>query len=86
MSALEPVEYTPTPVPISLKDMILDPNSTEERAPGSLISKPSDLSSAEKATAYDLLQMWCSHHRGRPEPLVMTVNMYRSFWHTVFQG
>ncbi|KAJ4227210.1 hypothetical protein NW759_004580 [Fusarium solani] len=85
MSALEPVEYTPTPVPISLADMILEPSSTEERAPGALISKPSDLSSAEKATAHDLLQKWCSHHRGRSEPLVMTFNMYRSFWHAVFQ-
>ncbi|KAI8680043.1 hypothetical protein NCS57_00284000 [Fusarium keratoplasticum] len=85
MPALEPVEYTPTPVPITLKDMILEPNNTEERAPRGLISKPSDLSSAETSTAHDILVKWCSHHRGRSEPLVMTVNMYRSFWEAVFR-
>ncbi|KAI8723853.1 hypothetical protein NCS52_00242100 [Fusarium sp. LHS14.1] len=76
MCALTHVDDTPTPVPISMRDMIFDPNTTEERAPGALISKPSDLSVDEKCVVTQgVLQAWCKDHRGGSEPLVMTANI-----------
>ncbi|KAL2692098.1 hypothetical protein Neosp_002503 [[Neocosmospora] mangrovei] len=72
MSALEPVEDTPAPVLFCLKHIFADPNTTEKRAPGALISKPSDLSAAEKGMAINLLDAWCRNHRGGSEPLLVT--------------
>ncbi|KAL6352907.1 hypothetical protein LRP88_13382 [Fusarium phalaenopsidis] len=54
---------------ITPRDMLSDTNTTEKRAPGSLISKPSDLSAEEKLMAFDLIQAWCKDHRGDSKPL-----------------
>lgn len=85
MSAPTHVDDTPDPVPLSLSDMLSD--TIEERAPGALISKPSDLSFDEKwVVTMSVLQAWCKDHRGSSEPLVMTVNMFKAFWRAVFRG
>ncbi|RTE76848.1 hypothetical protein BHE90_008680 [Fusarium euwallaceae] len=61
-----------SPVHITALDMMSDTDTTKERAPRSIISKPADLSAEEKYLGTDILQAWCKDHRGFSEPLVMT--------------
>ncbi|RSL69131.1 hypothetical protein CEP54_002467 [Fusarium duplospermum] len=71
--SVTPPVYAPTP--LGLAEILRDPDTTQNRQPGMLIARPSDLSAEEKATTMDLLQKWCSRQAGGVQPLTLTVRI-----------
>ncbi|RSM14565.1 hypothetical protein CEP52_001156 [Fusarium oligoseptatum] len=69
--SVTPPVYEPPP-PLGLAEILRDHDTTQNRQPGMLIARPSDLSAEEKATAMDILQKWCNHQAGGVQPLTLT--------------